>query len=85
MIKNLSGDDFTYLSQEFEGFVEFLKQKGFYFYEYMDSFENLEYLSRKEKFHNSLTDKHINNKVCQPVVKVWKASQVKIIKEYRNL
>ena len=51
----------------------------------MDSFENLEDLSSKEKFHNSLTDKHINNKVCQHVVKVWKAFQVKVIKEYRNL
>ena len=38
----------------------------------MDSFEDFEGLSSKEKFHNSLTDKHINNKVCQQVVKVCK-------------
>ena len=31
--KNLSGDNFKYLSQEFsEELVELLKQKGFYFY-----------------------------------------------------
>ena len=40
LAKNLSDDDFKYLSEEFSGkFLRLVKQKGVYPYEYMDSFE----------------------------------------------
>ena len=40
LIKNLSGKDFEYLSEEFSGeFLVVVKQKRMYPYEYMDSFE----------------------------------------------
>ena len=40
LVKNLSGSDFKYLSQEFSSdLLELVKQKGVYPYEYMDSFE----------------------------------------------
>ena len=38
ILKNLSDNDFKYLTKEFDS-VELLRQKGAYPYEYMDSFE----------------------------------------------
>ena len=41
LVKNLSDNDFRYLSLERSGDVlELVKQKGMYPYEYMDSFKN---------------------------------------------
>ena len=40
LAKNLSDNDFKYLSKEFSGeFSKLVKQKGVYPYEYMDSFK----------------------------------------------
>ena len=40
LVKNLTDNDFKYLSQEFSGdLLELVKQKGVYPYECMDSFE----------------------------------------------
>ena len=40
LVKNLSDNDFKYLSEEFSAeFLKLVKQKGVYPYEYMDSFE----------------------------------------------
>ena len=40
MLKNLSDNDFKYLSEEFSGeFLKLVKPKGVYPYEYMDSFQ----------------------------------------------
>ena len=42
LFKNLSDNDFKYLAKEFDfKNLEFLKQKGAYPYEYMDSFKRL--------------------------------------------
>ena len=42
LFKNLSNNDFRYLSQEFSGdLLELVKRKGVYPYEYMDSFKML--------------------------------------------
>ena len=39
LVKNLPDNGFKYLSEEFTGeFLELVKQKGVYPYEYMDSF-----------------------------------------------
>ena len=46
LVKNLSDSDFKYLSQEISGeFLEVIKQKGMYPYEYMDSFLKINYLT----------------------------------------
>ena len=37
IVKNLSDNDFKYLTKEFDS-LELLRQKGAYPYEYMDSF-----------------------------------------------
>ena len=40
LVKDLSGNDFKYLSEEFSGeFLKLVKQKGVYLYEYMESFK----------------------------------------------
>ena len=40
LVKNLSDNDFKFLSQVFRGgFLKLVKQKGVYPYEYMDSFK----------------------------------------------
>ena len=41
LVKNLSGNNFKHLSQEFSGdLLELVKQKGVFPYQYMDSFAN---------------------------------------------
>ena len=59
LVKNLSNNDFKYLSEEFSGeFVKLVKLKGVYPYEYLDSFKNFsEYkLPDRCKFFSSLKD-----------------------------
>ena len=65
LVKNLTDNDFRYLSEEFSGdFLELVKQKRRYPYEYMDSFKKFfenKLLDRCD-FHSFLTDKCINEK-----------------------
>ena len=64
LVKNLSNDDFKYLSQEFDNNeLDLVKQKGFDPYEYINNFERFkEQLPSKEKFYSSLTGKKIMKK-----------------------
>ena len=57
LVKNLSADDFKYLSQELDNNVlDLAKQKGFYRYEYMSDFEKFkEDLPSKENFYSCLS------------------------------
>ena len=59
LVKNLGKDDFKYLSQEFDNDVlDLVKQKVFYYYEYMSYQEMFKKeLPSKEKFYSSLTDR----------------------------
>ena len=62
MVKNLSGNNFKYLSQEFSGdLLELVKQKGVYPHEYMESFEKFseDKLPDRSKFFNSVKNKPI--------------------------
>ena len=59
LVKNLTGDDFKYLTGEFcSKNLELLKQKDAYPYEYMNSFKRFgeEKLPYKECFYSSLKD-----------------------------
>ena len=59
LVKNLSNNEFKYLSQEFSGdLLKLVKQKGVYPYEYMDSFESFfeDKLPDRCKFFSSLKD-----------------------------
>ena len=57
LVKNLSDNDFKYLSEEFRGeMLELVKEKGVYPYEYMDSFKRFfeNKLPDRSKFFSSL-------------------------------
>ena len=65
LVKNLSDNDFKYLSEKFSGeFLRLVKQKGVYSYEYMDSFKNFSKnkLPGRCKFFSSLKDFCISEK-----------------------
>ena len=55
LVKNVSKDDFKYLSQEFDNSIlDLVKQKEFYPYEYMSDSEKFkEEFPSKEKFYSS--------------------------------
>ena len=57
LVKNLSDNDFKYLSQEFSGnLLELIKQKGVYPYKYMDNFKKFseDKLPDRCEFYSSL-------------------------------
>ena len=59
LVKNLSDNDFKYLTEEFGSKnLELLKQKDAYPYEYMDSFKRFgeEKLPDPESFYSSVKD-----------------------------
>ena len=63
-VKYSNNDDFKYLSQDFDkNKLDLVKEKGFYFHEYMSDFEKFrKQLPSKEKFYSFLTGKKINDK-----------------------
>ena len=64
-VKNLSNNDFKYLSEEFNGeFLELVNQKGVYPYEYMNSFKRFseDKLPDRSKFFSSLKEECISEK-----------------------
>ena len=64
LVKNLSDKDFKYLIEEFGSeYLELLKQKSAYPYEYMNSFErfNKEKLLAKKHFDSSIKDGKIGD------------------------
>ena len=59
LVKNLSDDDFKYLTEEFGSkYLQLLKQKDAYPYEYMNSFKRFseEKLPDKKCFYSSVKD-----------------------------
>ena len=87
LVKNLSKNDFKYLSQEFDDNVlGLVKQKGFYPDKCMNYFEKFkEELSGKERFHSSLTGRNINGKEFEHAFNVWNKSEMKTMKYYSDL
>ena len=65
LVKNLSDNDFKYLSEEFSGeLLELVKQKGVYPYKYINSFKKFSEnkIPDRSKFFSSLKDEHISEK-----------------------
>ena len=63
LVKNLTDNDFKYLSKEFNGEqLNLVKQKGVYPYEYMDSFKTFSENDHPDKcqFYSSWKDGPIN-------------------------
>ena len=88
LAKNLSDNDFKYLSEEFSGeFLELVKQKGVYPYEYMDSFKKFSEnkLPDRCNFFSSLKDVCISEKDYLKTVDVWNVFKMNTMGDYHYL
>ena len=88
LVKNVSNTDFKYLSEEFSGkYLDLVKEKGVYPYEYIDNFESSskDNLPDKCKFFSSFKAKCISEKDYQKANNVWIAFEMKTIGDYHDL
>ena len=88
LVKNLSDNDFKYLSQEFSGdLLELVKQKGVYPHEYMGSFKKFseDKLPDKCKFFGSLKHECISEKVYSHAINVWNMLEMNTMGDYHDL
>ena len=85
--KNVSDDDFKYLTQEFGSkHLELLKQKVVYSYEYIDSFERFSgnKLPDKKRFYRSLKDGHISDEEYLTCIIIWNYFGMKNMGDYHD-
>ena len=88
LVKNSSDNDFKYLSEEVNGeFLELVKQKGVYPYEYMHSFKKFSdnRLSHTCKSFGSLKDKCINEKDYLKANNIWNVFKINTMGDYHDL
>ena len=88
LVKNLSDNDFKYLSEEFSGeFLILVKQKGVYRYEYMDSFKTFSEnkLPNRCRIFSSLKDKCISEKDYLKADNIWNVFKMNRMGEYHDL
>ena len=88
MVKNLSDSDFKYLSEQFsDHLLKFVKEKGVYPYEYMNSFKKFSEnkLPDRCKFFSSLKDKCISGKDYLKADNIWNVFKVNRMHDYRDL
>lgn len=81
LVQNSPKNKFNYLSQEFnEKQLELLKQKGYYPYEYLNSFERFDVtkLPNKESL-NTLNEKHIGDKGYERALRIRNELEMKNI------
>ena len=87
LVKNLSENDFKYLSEEFSGeFLELLKQKGVYPYEYKDSFKKFSEnkLPDRCKFFSFLKDVCISEKDYLEADNIWNVFKINTVCDYHD-
>ena len=88
LFKNLSNNDFKYLSQKFcSHLLELVKQKGVYPYEYMDSFKTFyeDKLPNRFEFFSSLKDECISEKDHLHANNVGNVFKINDLGNYYNL
>ena len=88
LVKNLSDNDFKYLSGEFSGeFLKLVKKKGVYSYEYMDSFKKFSEnkLPNRCNFFSSLKDKYISKKDYLKADNIWNMFKMNTMGDYHDL
>ena len=88
LVKNLSSEDFKYLSEVFSGEkLELVQKKGVHPYEYFNSFKKFKEskLPDIDKFFSSLKDCGISEKEYQRALDVWKVFGIKTLGEYHDL
>ena len=74
LVKNLKDEDFKYLSEKISGkYLELVKEKGVYPYEYMNSFKKFseEKLPDRCEFLSSLKVEYISEKDYERAKNVW--------------
>ena len=87
LAKNLSDEDFKYLSEEFSNEeLEIAKTKGIYPYEYFNSFKKVKEIKLPDidKFFSSLKGCGISEKEYKRAVNVWKVFKIKNLGEYHD-
>ena len=88
LFKNLSNNDFKYLSQKFcSDLLELVKQKGVYPDEYMDSFKTFyeDKLPNRFEFFSSLKDECISEKDHLRANNVGNVFKINDLGNYYNL
>ena len=88
IVKNLSDNDFKYLSQKFNTEqLSLVKQKGVYLYEYMGNFEKFskDKLPDKNEFYSSLKDTHVSKKGYLFAIDVWSVFKMNSTSNYHEL
>ena len=84
LVKNLSNNDFKYLSEEFSGDLwKLVKQKGVCPYEYMDSFKKFSEIKvpGRCKFFSFLKDECISEKANN----IWNVFKMNTMGDYHDL
>ena len=88
LVKNLVEREFVNLSENFSGkFLEVVKEKGIYPYEYMNSFKKINEteLPSKDKFFSSLKNEGISEKDYEKAKNIWNTFKIKTLGEYHDL
>ena len=88
LVKNLSDNDFKYLSEKFKGeLLKLFKQKGVHPYEYMDSFEKFSENKLPDicEFFSSLKDECISEKDYERANNICNAFKMNSIGDYHDL
>ena len=88
LVRNLSNNDFKYLSQEFSGdLLELVKQKRVYPYEYMHSFQKFseDKLPDRCELFSSLKDECISEKDYLHAINVWNTFKINTMGDYHDL
>ena len=88
LVKNLSDNGFRCLSEEFNGeFLELVKEKGVYPYEYMNSFKKFSEnkLPDRSKLFSSLKDECITEKDYLKANNIWNVFKMNTMGDYHDL
>ena len=87
LVKNLSDNDFKYLSEEFsDEFLKLIKQKGVYPYEYIDGFKKFSENKLLDKctFFSCLKDVCISEKDCLKANNIWNVFKMNKMGDYHD-
>ena len=87
LIKNLSDNDFNYLSKEFSDNLLKLIINGVYPYEYMNNFKKFseDKLLDRRKFFSSFKDEYISEKDYLTSIDVWNVFKMNTMGDYHDL
>ena len=88
LVKNLSDNNFKYLSEEFSReFLKLVKQKEVYPYEYMDSFQKFskDKLPDRCVFFSSLKDECIREKDHLKASNIWNVFKMNTMGDFHDL